>query len=211
MRIDIWSDAICPFCLIAKVELDKAIATFPHRDEVTLVRRTLAIHADVPVEPIPAYLNRKYGWSAAQIASQCDAIAARAASLGLVYNWRQATSAPTLDTHRLIAYAETVGLGAEVERAITLAHFTDGRDISDHTVLNDIARAHRLDADAVDHVLASDEFADVVAADAAEAHAMGVTGTPFTLLDGEYGVSGAQSSEAFASALAQVWAIRHPA
>ncbi len=210
MRIDVWTDIICPFCTIAKAELDKALASFPHADEVTVVPRSCELHPGAPVEPTTEYLEKKYGWSPEQLARQCDHIDASARRLGLTYNWRPSINAPTLDAHRLVKLATTQGLGRPAEDAFMHAYFTDAKDVSDHDVLREVAASVGLDPTRVDEVLASDEFADAVAADSAEARRHGVTGTPFFLIDGKYALSGAQPAEAFGEALNRVWAETHP-
>lgn len=210
VRIDVWTDIICPFCTVGKAELDRALASFPHADEVTVVPRSFELHPGATVEPTTTYLERKYGWTPAQLAAQCDAIDARARAVGLRYHWRPSINAPTRDAHRLVKLAATVGLAREAEDAFALAYFTDAADVSDHGVLRERAASVGLDAVRVEQVLASDEFADAVASDTAEAKALGITGTPFFLIEGKYGVSGAQTAEAFGRALAQVWAESHP-
>nr|NLI49930.1 DsbA family oxidoreductase [Propionibacterium sp.] len=211
MRIEIWSDIVCPFCTIGKAELDKALAAFPHADEVTIVPRSFELQpGGSAVEPVAEHLAVKYGWSPAQVAAQCDRIDARAAGLGLRYDWRAAIAAPTLDAHRLVKLAATVGLARKVETALMLAHFSEGRDVSDHGVLAEVAVGAGLDANRVAEVLASDEYADAVRADQAEAAALGVRGVPFFVVDGRFGVSGAQSAETFGEALARAWSLTHP-
>lgn len=210
MRIDVWTDIICPFCTIAKAELDQALASFPHADPVTVVPRSYELHPGAPVEPTTQYLEKKYGWSQALVARQCDHIDARARTLGMTYNWRPSINAPTLDAHRLVKLAAAEGLARQAEDAFMHAYFTDAQDVSDHDVLRDVAASVGLDAARVDEVLASDKFADAVAADTAEAQRHGVTGTPFFLIDGQYTISGAQPAEALREALDRVWADTHP-
>lgn len=214
MRIDIWSDIICPFCTIGKAELDATLATFAHADDVTIVPRSFELQpgdgTPRPVEPVVEHLVRKYGITEAQVAAQNDQIAARASRLGWEFNWREALAAPTLDAHRLVKLAATVGLAREVETALMAAYFTHGRDVSDHEVLTEVAVTAGLDAGRVAEVLASGEYADAVRADQAEAAALGVRGVPFFVIDGRLGVSGAQTSETFGRALAQAWAASHP-
>lgn len=211
MRIDFWSDIICPFCTIGKAELERALASFPHADQVTIVPRSFQLQPDAArVEPVAEHLAHKYGLSAAQVAAQSDQIAARASGLGLEFNWRVALAAPTLDAHRLVKLAATVGRAREVETALMLAYFTEGRDVSDHGVLTEVALAAGLDAARVAEVLASDEFLDAVRADQDEAAQLGVRGVPFFVIEGRFGVSGAQSAEAFAQALTRAWALTHP-
>lgn len=210
MRIEVWTDIICPFCTIAKAELEVALASFPHADSVTVVPRSYELHPGAPVEPTTEYLEKKYGWSPQQLARQCDHIDARGRHLGLRYNWRPSINAPTLDAHRLVKLAAAQGLARPAEDAFMHAYFTDAKDVSDHAVLREIATSLGLDAARVEQVLASDEFADVVASETAEARRLGVTGTPFFLIDGKYAVSGPQSAEAFAEVLDRVWAETHP-
>lgn len=210
MRIDVWTDIICPFCTIAKAELDKALESFPHADAVVVVPRSFELHPGAPVELTTEYLEKKYGWSPELLARQCDHIDARARELGLTYNWRPSINAPTLDAHRLVKLAATSGLARSAEDAFMHAYFTAAQDVSDHEVLREVAASVGLDARRVEEVLASNEFADAVAADTAEARRLGVTGTPFFLIDGRYTLSGAQPAEVLGEALTTVWAEIHP-
>ncbi len=204
MRIDVWSDIVCPFCLLGRRELEIALAGFD--DDVEIVPRSFELDPTAAhvAEPVIDHLIEKYGITREQAEANNRQIAERAAGVGLEFNWSEAKSAPTLDAHRVVQLAGRSGLASEVESALMRAFFTEGRAVDDHDVIRDAAVGCGLDPARVDAVLASDEFTDEVRADEAEAHSIGVRGVPFFVFDGRFGVSGAQTAETFAQVLREV-------
>lgn len=211
MRIDIWADIVCPFCLIGKVELARALSTFPHAGEVEIAIRSFELdpgkqgNQGSTVE----HLIARYGLTRQQAEQSNAQVAARAASIGLTFNWREAQDASTHDAHRLVKAAGAAGVGPRVESALMTAFFTHAQDVSDHAVLAQVATHAGLDAARVAEVLGSDEYSDAVRADEAQARRLGISGVPFFLFDGRFGVSGAQSADTFTQALEQVWTLTH--
>lgn len=214
MKIDIWSDIVCPFCYIGKRHLELALAKFPHRDDVQIVWHSFELDPSAPAElpeGLVEHIAHKYGMSEAQsIASQED-IAARAAAVGLDFEWRKAIPGNTFDAHRLVHLAATHGLADAAHERFMRAYFSEGRRVGDPDVLVDLATEIGLDEAEVREVLGGDRFAEDVRADEAQAQAYGISGVPFFVLDGLYGVSGAQPVELFDQALQQVWDEAHPA
>lgn len=224
MRIDIWSDVVCPFCWIGKRHLEAALETFRAAhpgEEVEVVWRAYELdpaaprHADdppaddAPAESSAQMLARKYGMSLADAEAGQEQMAARFRELGLEFDWRSATICSTFDAHRLAALAAEHGKADEVDEAVRRAHFTDGLVISDPEVLRRIGVGAGIPAEAVDRVLAGDEFTDRVREDVEIARGIGVKGVPFFVFDGRLAVSGAQPVEVFDQALEQ--ALTHPA
>lgn len=218
VRIDIWSDVVCPWCAIGKRRLERALADFPHSDEVEVVYHSFLLDPSAPTDPTEnaqQMLARKYGLTLDDAAEKQAAVIAVAAEEGM--DWRRHPDSPhvgTVDAHRLLhlALAEGgTGQQAALKDALLQAYFGEAANLADHGVLRDLAVGVGLDAGRVEQVLASEEHAAAVHADIARARALGATGVPFFVIDEKYGISGAQPAELFAQVLDQVWAESHPA
>ena len=213
MRIDIWSDVVCPFCWVGKRHLEAALEDFraEHPDtEVEVVWRAFELDpsaprptGDEPGETSAQMLARKYGMSQAEAEAGQEQMAARFAELGLEYDWRSARVCSTFDAHRLAALAAEHGRSDEVDEALRRAHFSDGEVISDPAVLRDIGIRAGLPSDRVDSLLDGEDFTDHVHEDVETARRIGVQGVPFFVFDGRLAVSGAQPVEVFGQALTQ--------
>ncbi len=202
MRIEVWSDVICPWCYIGKRRLERALAEFP--EEVELVWRSFQLDPGaptVPAERVAEHLGRKYGGGPAAGRAMIDNVEAVAAGEGLVYRLHQAQRVNTMDAHRLIQLAAESGHQSELTEALMAAYFTEARNIADHVVLREIAEAAGLDGAEVGAVLGSDRYREEVEADIAQAAAYGSNGVPFFVFDGVFAVSGAQPSELFRQVL----------
>jgi predicted DsbA family dithiol-disulfide isomerase len=217
VKIEIWSDVVCPWCYIGKRRIENALADFGHADEVEVHWRSYQLDPGAPTEPTEStslMLARKYGQSAAGAKQMQDNVEAVAAEEGLIYRLSETLHLNTVDAHRLIHLAHEqggTGLQGRVKEALLEAYFTEARNVADHAVLREVAVAAGLDAARVDEVLASREFEDDVHADAAQAQAYGASGVPFFVIDQKYGVSGAQPTEVFAQVLDRAWSESHPA
>jgi predicted DsbA family dithiol-disulfide isomerase len=214
MRIEVWSDVVCPWCYIGKRHLESALAAFPHRDDVEVVFRSFELDPtapEVPVETTVESLARKFGTDVAgarELMTRADGVAA---SVGLAFRHADAPHARTVDAHRLLHLARDEGRQLELKEALLAAYFARGENMGDHDVLRKIAGDAGLDPARVDEVLAGDEYADAVDADIAQGRAYGATGVPFFVVDERYGVSGAQPPQAFTELLERAWADSHPA
>jgi predicted DsbA family dithiol-disulfide isomerase len=216
VRIDIWSDVVCPWCYIGKRRLESALADFEHAEAVEVRWHSYQLDPGAPVEPnesVAEHLGRKYGGGPAAGAQMIDRVEAVAAEEGLIYRLHQAQRANTVDAHRLLHLAFDEH-GAEVQgrvkEALLAAYFTDARNVADHGVLREVATGAGLDPARVDQVLASDRYAADVQADIDQANGFGAGGVPFFVIDGKYGVSGAQPAETFRQVLDRAWAEREP-
>lgn len=216
MRIDLWSDVVCPFCLIGKRHLELALEQFPHRDEVEIVWHSFELDPNAPTistQSLVEMVAHKYGATPAQAeASQVD-IARRAAAVGLEFNWREAKPGNTFNAHRLIHLAAATGGGAladVVAKALIKAYFTDGVAIGTDAELRTVAIDAGLSAADVDRVLTGSDYTEEVRADEAQAHQLGISGVPFFLFEEKWAISGAQPVEAFVQGLHTVWEATHP-
>lgn len=214
MRIEIWSDVVCPWCYIGKRHLEQAIAGFEHRDDVEIEYRSFELDPSapqVPVETTAEALAKKFGTDVAGVHALMARAEGPAAAAGLEFHHAGAPHARTVDAHRLLHLAKSAGVQGELKEALLAAYFGRGESMGDHAVLRRIAVETGLDPARVDALLASDEYADAVDADIAQARAYGAGGVPFYVVDQKYGLSGAQPTEVFAQVLQRAWADRHPA
>ena len=217
MKIEIWSDVVCPWCYIGKRRIENALAEFDHADDVEVHWRSYELDPGAPTEPTQStsvMLAKKYGQSPEGAKQMQDRVEAVAAEEGLVYRLSETLHLNTVDAHRLIHLAHAEGgtdLQGRVKEALLEAYFTRARNVADHAVLREAAVAAGLDGTRVDEVLVSREFEAEVRADIERAQAYGATGVPFFVIDEKYGVSGAQPTEVFTQVLEKAWADAHPA
>jgi predicted DsbA family dithiol-disulfide isomerase len=213
VRIEIWSDVVCPWCYIGKRHLEQALAGFAHRDDVEIEYRSFELDPGapgVPVETTVEALAKKLGTDvpgARQLMTRADGAAAAA---GLEFHHADTPHARTVDAHRLLHLAKAEGRQAELKESLLAAFFGRGESMGDHDVLRRVAVDTGLDPARVDQVLSSDEYADAVAVDIAKARAYGAGGVPFYVVDEKFGLSGAQPTEVFAQVLDRAWAEEHP-
>ena len=196
MRIDIYSDTICPWCFIGKRRLERALAERPQED-LKISWKAFQLNPQMPREGIDRqrYLELKFGGPAGarQVYDQVRQVGVQE---GIDFAFEAIEHTPnTLESHRLIRHAASAGLQDQVVQALFDAYFLEGRNIGDGEVLVASAAAAGLDPDAVRAYLASDEDRDSVAAEDAHARYIGIQGVPTYILNGKYVLSGAQPPE----------------
>jgi predicted DsbA family dithiol-disulfide isomerase len=219
VKIDIWTDLVCPFCALGRARFEQALERFEHRDQVEI--QWHAFELDRNAEPVsnhdlPGLIAAKYGTSREQSVAQHESLARQFGDVGLAFNWNDVKHGNTFDAHRVVALAAEVGaesgdagLAGRVHAGLMKAYFADGVAIGSRDALVALARSLGLDADAVRNMLESDDYGNHVRSDEATAKMLNITGVPFFVLDRRYGVSGAQPVETFEEALAQAWATRN--
>jgi predicted DsbA family dithiol-disulfide isomerase len=213
MRIEIWSDVVCPWCYIGKRRLEKALAAFPHADEVELVYRAYQLDPDAPVEPVETVaeaLGRKYGGGAEAGRQMVDRVEAVAAEEGMVWRHHESLRVNTVDAHRLLHLAAEHGRQAELKEALLASYFINAENVADHDTLVRIATEAGLDEGRVREVLAGSDYLAAVEAEAREAAALGANGVPFFVVDRKYGIPGAQPVEVFTQVLEKAWSESQP-
>ena len=211
MRIDIWSDVVCPWCYVGLANLDAALAEFEHADETDIVLHSFQLDPSAPRrddQPIVERLAAKYGTSVGQIRASQARLVSLGAERGIDFRFDRAIGGNTFDAHRLLHLAARDGLQVELKHRLGRAYFTDGEPIGEPDTLRKAAVDVGLDPGEVDRVLAGDAWADEVRADLATAREIAITGVPFFVADGRLAVSGAQPAETLLGLLQEAWASR---
>lgn len=208
MKVEIWSDIMCPFCYIGKRKFEAALEQFPDKDKIQVEWKSFQLNPDL--KPIPGkdvydYVAQIKGQSREWSLQVHDQMTKNAKEVGLTYNFDKAVIANSFDAHRLIQLAKVQQLGDAAEERLFIAYFTEGKDISDHNILISLGEEIGLNRTVVAAMLASNDFSGEVNLDAREAQQLGASGVPFFVLDRKYGVAGAQPVEAFTQALTQAF------
>ncbi len=219
MKVEIWSDVVCPWCYIGKRRFEAALARFPHRDAIEVEWKsfeldptaTSATEADGPQDADYAgRIASKYGTDRGQAQGMLDSMTAAAAAEGLDFHFERAIRANTVDAHQVIHLAGLRGVQDEVKERLLLAYFTQGEAVGDRENLVRLAAEAGLDAADVRQALETNAYLDDVRRDEYEARQFGISGVPFFVVDRKYGVSGAQPPAAILQVLEQAWAESHP-
>jgi predicted DsbA family dithiol-disulfide isomerase len=222
VKVEIWSDVVCPWCHIGKRRFEAALAAFEHRDAVQVVWRSFELdpgaESDAPREgggtgEGPDYadrLARKYRTSRAGAQQMIDTMTASAAAEGLDFRFDRAVRANTFDAHQVLHLAQEHGRADAVEERLMRAYFTEGEAVGDRSVLARLAGEAGLDPTEVAAALEGQRYAAAVRADEAQAAALGISGVPFFVVDRRYGVSGAQPAPQLLAALQRAWDERRP-
>lgn len=217
MKVEIWSDVMCPWCYIGKRKFEKALEQFPQKDRIEVEWKSFQLNPDMETDPsknIIDYLVEAKGITADHATQMLDNVTNVAAEVGLEYHMDKAVLANSFDSHRFIQFAKKNKKGDEAEEQLFHAYFTEGKNTADHDTLIDLGVKIGLDAGAVKSVLDSNQYADEVRKDVYEAQQVGARGVPFFVLDRKYAVSGAQQSDTFLGALQksfQEWEKENPA
>jgi predicted DsbA family dithiol-disulfide isomerase len=199
MKIEIWSDVICPFCYIGKAQLEAALAQTGVEAEIE--HRAFRLSPGEVVAPVEAVLARKYGMTPAQVEASQRNVEAMAAQAGLEFHLGGTFSGDTTAAHKLLLLAADKGVQAELLDRLYRAYFTERGNIFDIDKLLGFAVEAGLDRAEADAALDSFTLEARVAADQRTAQNFGVRGVPFVIIDRKIGVSGAQGTPAFIQAL----------
>lgn len=208
MKIEIWSDFVCPFCYIGKRRLENALDTFEHRDEVDLTYKSFQLDPNAAKstdQSMAELLAGKYKIPVEQAKGMNAQMTEQAKEVGLEYHFDTIQPTNTFDAHRLAQYAKTQDKLELATEKLMHAYFTDSLNLSDHDTLTKIAAEAELDPIEVCKVIEGDQFSEEVYSDQGEAQQIGVTGVPFFVFNNKYAVSGAQPAEVFGEVLQKVW------
>lgn len=216
MKVEIWSDIMCPFFYIGKRKFEQALERFPHTEQTQIIWRSYQLDPNISYQPgrdLYSYLAERKGQTLDWSKNMHRQVADMAKEVGLEYNFDKAVIANSFDAHRLIHLAKKYDLGDEAEERLFKAYFTEGQNVSDHKVLTQLGVEIGLDKQEVEQMLISDLYAEAVINDGVEAQQIGARGVPFFVMDRKYGVSGAQPAEAFLQTLEKSfsdWQKTHP-
>ena len=214
MKIEIWSDIVCPFCYIGKRRLEEALADFKHADKVEVVWKSFQLDPNQVTNPnisVVEDLARKKGWTLEYASDASESVADMAAEEGLFYDFDKAIPANTFNAHRLLQFAKTKGLGSVLKEALLRAYFMDGKNVDDTETLLTLADENGLSTDKTREVLSNPTtYRNEVLEDINEAKDLGISGVPFFVIDRKYGISGAQPLSVFANTLQKAWVETNP-
>jgi predicted DsbA family dithiol-disulfide isomerase len=200
MKIEIWSDVMCPFCYIGKRRFEDALQQSGHQDQVEIEWKSFQLNPHLKTDPainIDQYLADIKGWTIDHARELNSHVTQMAAEVGLTYNFDRAVVANSFKAHRFTHLAKKHGLGDSAEEALFKAYFTEGLNIDDNDTLIKLGTGFGLDAAEIKQVLENDTYSDEVKHDIAEAQQLGVRGVPFFVMNNKYGVSGAQAVPVF--------------
>ncbi|MEL1255251.1 DsbA family oxidoreductase [Flavobacterium sp. DGU38] len=207
MKIEIWSDIMCPFCYIGKRLLESALDEFPN-DRFEIEWKSFQLDPSITSQPgkdIYTFLAEHKGITLGQSKEMHKGVAERAKSVGLDYNFDKTIISNSLTAHRIIQLAKSKGLGDEMEEIFFRAYFTEGRDLGSDSTLIELGAQCGLEVNEVQDVVKNETlYLSKVAADIDEAQKIGVQGVPFFVFDRKYAVSGAQPVEAFVQTINEV-------
>jgi len=210
MDIHIWSDIVCPWCYLGKRRFEHALAVFDHRDEIRVTHRSFQLDPSRPRHETTnrrEMLKSKYRLSDQQVRDMDARMEHLADIEGLEYHLSDAgLTGNTLDAHQLLQLGKARGVQDTVIERLYRAYFTEQRSVFDRDSLVMLAGEAGLDQTEARDVLDRDAYVDAVTSDVLEARSLGVSGVPFFVLGGRYGVSGAQAAEVFTEALTKAWA-----
>lgn len=207
MKVEIWSDVVCPWCYIGKRRFERALEGFDGAAGVEVEWRSFQLNPAHPVgkrEPLEASLAAKMGRTIAQVREMNDNVTHLAALEGLEYHLERYQVVNTFDAHRLAHLGKSLAIGPEVHERLLRAQLVEGEVLDEPETLVRLGEEVGIPAADARAMLGSDAFADEVRADIALAESFGITGVPFFVIDRRYGVSGAQPREVFLEVLQNV-------
>ncbi len=207
LKIEIWSDVMCPFCYIGKRKLEQAIADFAAKDLVEIDWKSYQLNPELKTEEgknIHTYLSEVKGISLERAKQLNEHVTSMAKQVGLDYNLDKAVVANSFDAHRLSLFAKSKGKQNELVEMLFRAYFTDGKNTANHATLIELGNSIGLDEMEMRKFLGSNDLSEQVKQECNEAVELGVTGVPFFVFNRTYAVSGAQEVAVFSQVLTKL-------
>jgi predicted DsbA family dithiol-disulfide isomerase len=208
MQIDVWSDFACPWCALGLARLDVALGEFEHGEDVAVAHRSFELDRHAPASSdrtAEEAVARKYGMPPERVRAGHAQLTAFGAQVGFTFDFDRVRLGNTFDAHRLTQAVRGTQWEAALVHRLFAARFTEGRQLSDHDVLRDVARSEGVPDHLIDEVLGSTAYAGEVRADEAAATELDVTGVPYFLINGAWPVPGAQDVETLGILLQRAW------
>ncbi len=212
MKIEIWSDVMCPFCYIGKKHLEQALEQIPYQDKIQVEWKSFQLNPDLSkteTMSMEEYLVNSKGISNEQVEAMNNQLTEMGKTVGINFDLQNSKIINTGDAHRLIHFAHSKGKAAEAEERLFKAYCTEGKNVADYEVLAELGEEIGLNKTEVTEMLNSDAYVFEVASDVLDARNIGVASVPFFVLDRKYSISGAQPVEYFISALTQAYEKDH--
>ncbi|MFN5417968.1 MAG: DsbA family oxidoreductase [Flavobacteriia bacterium] len=207
IKVEIWSDIVCPFCYIGKRKFEEAVSRLDLADKLEIEWKSFQLDpSTVPNSSVDIYdyLAQKYGKDRAWSLEMHDSVVAQAKAVGLDYNFEKTTITNTLKAHQLAHLAKTIGKGEAIEEALFKAYFTEGKNLNQTETLIHIGEEVGLSKDDIVYHLEKQTYFPQVQKDIQEAQEIGVRGVPFFVFNRKYAVSGAQNPSVFEDTLKEL-------
>lgn len=204
MKIEIWSDYVCPFCYIGKRRLEQALSDFP--GEVEIIYKAFQLDPEAKTEDnlsINEVLAKKYRVSIEKAKDMNKNVASQAKLVGLNFNYENMKYPNTFMAHRLVHYASTKGLDKNLSERLFKAHFIENLNIGLKETL--VKLAQDIGLDGAFEILASNQFSEEVKFDINEARDIQIQGVPFFVFNRKYAISGAQPLKVFQDTIKKVY------
>lgn len=204
MKVEIWSDVICPFCYIGKRNFETALSQFENRNELEIIWKSFLLDptiSEVATENYTNYLIKRKGMAAAQVEGMLANVTAMASEVGLDYHLEKSILVNSTKAHQLIQFAKSKNLGDAAEEHLFSAFFIEGKNIGDIPTLIELGKSIGLDENELKSSFTDEKYAAAMEQDIQEAQSVGVSGVPFFVFNRKYAVSGAQPAEAFLETL----------
>ncbi len=197
MKIEIWSDIMCPFCYIGKRNFENALAKFPHKDQIEVEWKSFQLDPSIPEIPknqndVYQFVAERKGLSYDESKRMHQSVTQMAKSAGLEYNFDKVIVTNSLKGHKLIQFAKTKGLGEKAEERLFLAFFTEGKNLNDEAVLFELGKEVGLTDIEIREALTNPVYTGRIENDSKEAQRLGANGVPFFVFDRKYAIAGAQ-------------------
>jgi hypothetical protein len=208
MKVEIWSDVMCPFCYIGKRKFEKALAQFEHKDKVIVEWKSFQLNPNLVTDPTKntlEHLAQSKGWTMDYTKQTTAHVSNIAKEQGLDFNFEKAVVANSFDAHRLLNLAKKYILQNECKEQLLKAYFIDGKNTADLELLTKIGINIGLNETEITETLNSNLYANEVNEDIYHAQQLGVKGVPFFVFGNKYAISGAQEPETFLGALNQTF------
>jgi predicted DsbA family dithiol-disulfide isomerase len=216
MKIEIWSDVMCPFCYLGKRKLENALAQFADKERIEVEWKSFQLNPDLVTNPginIQQYLSEHKGMSVEQVKHNNNYITQVGQTVGLEYHFDRIVVANTFSAQQLLKFAHTQGKQNEVEELVFEAFFTKGKNVDDFSTLLQLANEAGLDTEGLHEALENNQYAAQAQADMTEASQLGIHSVPYFVFNRKLAVNGAQESAVFLETLRKAftdWAKDHP-
>ena len=204
MKVNIWSDIRCPFCYVGKKKFEKALAQFPHAEEIEVTWHSFQLDPNLVTQPDTNpydYFSKAKGIPVIQAKAMHEHAKKAGKEVGIDFNFDESKVANSFRGHLLIQLAKEKNLADAMEEALFEAQFISGKNIDDEAVLLETGKSVGLTEVEIKNALASDEMAHAVTQDGLMARQLSINAVPFFVFNDKYGVSGAQQPEHFLEVL----------
>ena len=208
MKVEIWSDIMCPFCYIGKKNFEKAVQELPFKDQIEIEWKSFQLDPTLDSSETMTtneYFRNKKGVSVEQAKQMTAQVAVMGKASGIDFNFENAFITNTYKAHQLLHLAKKYSKTNEVKEELFKAHFIEGKNVGNDNVLTEIAQSVGISDTDIQNCLQNNEFENDIQVDIKQAKDNRISGVPFFILDGKYGISGAQPAEFFVNALTQTY------